>query len=183
MNGPKWLTFMLKNLGTSIEDYFKKHSTQFQAVNTGRGAKYEYIYHGFKDKACRCMHCGGRLKKKEMYLKSQGPKIWVCNGIPRTVEDAQGNLYLIWVCSCQCEACKKRQRVLPACILRYCHYCAHVIYGVVGTLFTVKELKSPKPLKPTPQRGWQNIPFYGEESTVYRWRKIVIHSNKNAHAM
>lgn len=167
------LPLILKTLGICMQDYLKKHSTQFQAVDTGSGAKYEYIYHGTRDKPHCCIHCGGKLKQKKMYLKCKGPKTWVCNGIPRRVEDAEGTVYLIWVCSCKCEACKKRQRVLPACILRFCHYCAQVVYGVLGTLFEQKELESPQKLRRKAQRGWESIVFYGEESTVYRWRKII----------
>ncbi|MEG0378998.1 MAG: hypothetical protein RR614_11025, partial [Eubacterium sp.] len=71
MIGPSTIDFILSNLGISMWDYLTKHKEQFEAVNTGRVAEGEYIYHGPANDPKACRHCGGKLIGKKMTLKTK----------------------------------------------------------------------------------------------------------------
>ncbi|MBO1704297.1 hypothetical protein HJV71_20800, partial [Eubacterium callanderi] len=94
------------------------------------------------------------------------------NGLSKEVEDADGNLYVLWVCSCECRHCARRQRVLPVFAGRWLR---HTLFTVAHTLLHVFENDEldEKPLKPRRGRPVLTMPFYGELSTVYRWRQRI----------
>ena len=178
----KRLKELLEALELNLKTYLKKHYTLFEAVDTGYAAKdgrthfTELIYHGHGRHVCR--YCKGALKKKTLRLVKRNGRNHVVNGLSKEVEDADGNLYVLWVCSCECRHCARRQRVLPVFAGRWLR---HTLITVAQTLLHVFENDEldKKPLKPRRGRPVLTMPFYGELSTVYRWRqriKIIFNS-------
>ena len=172
----KILKDRLKALDMDLETYLKKHYDLFEAVDTGyqskSGRKHqaELIYHGHGRHVCR--HCGSALIKKIMRLVVKNGRDHVVNGLSKEVEDAEGNLYVLWVCSQQCEHCARRQRVLPVFAGRWMRHALFTVAQTLLHLFENDELDG-KPLKPKQGRPTLTMPFYGEMSTVYRWRQKV----------
>ena len=172
----KRLKELLEALELNLKTYLKKHYTLFEAVDTGYAAKdgrthfTELIYHGHGRHVCR--YCKGALKKKTLRLVKRNGRNHVVNGLSKEVEDADGHLYVLWVCSCECEHCARRQRVLPAFAGRWMR---HTLITVAQTLLHVFENDEldEKPLKPRRCRPVLTMPFYGELSTVYRWRQRI----------
>ena len=178
----KRLKELLEALELNLKTYLKKHYTLFEAVDTGYAAKdgrthfTELIYHGHGRHVCR--YCKGALKKKTLRLVKRNGRNHVVNGLSKEVEDADGHLYVLWVCSCECGHCARRQRVLPVFAGRWLR---HTLITVAQTLLHVFENDEldKKPLKPRRGRPVLTMPFYGELSTVYRWRqriKIIFNS-------
>ena len=178
----KRLKELLEALEMDLETYLKKHYELFEAVDTGYAAKdgrthfTELIYHGHGRHVCR--YCKGALKKKTLRLVKRNGRNHVVNGLSKEVEDADGHLYVLWVCSCECGHCARRQRVLPVFAGRWLR---HTLITVAQTLLHVFENDEldKKPLKPRRGRPVLTMPFYGELSTVYRWRqriKIIFNS-------
>ena len=178
----KRLKELLEALEMDLETYLKKHYELFEAVDTGYVAKdgrthfTELIYHGHSHHVCR--YCQRGLKKKNLRLVKRNGRNHVVNGLSKEVEDADGHLYVLWVCSCECGHCARRQRVLPVFAGRWLR---HTLITVAQTLLHVFENDEldKKPLKPRRGRPVLTMPFYGELSTVYRWRqriKIIFNS-------
>ena len=172
----KRLKELLEALEMDLETYLKKHYELFEAVDTGYVAKdgkthfTELIYHGHSRHVCR--YCQRALKKKTLRLVKRNGRNHVVNGLSKEVEDADGNLYVLWVCSCECRHCARRQRVLPVFAGRWLR---HTLFTVAHTLLHVFENDEldEKPLKPRRGRPVLTMPFYGEVSTVYRWRQRI----------
>lgn len=166
----------IHELDTDLETYLKRHPELFEAVDTGyqtrdgRTPEAELIYHGHETHTCR--HCGGVLKKKTMGLKKKKNGLRVVNGYAKAVEDASGRLYIIWVCTRVCERCAKNQRVLPVFAARWMRSTLFTIGRTLLHLFANDE-QNEKPLKQKWNRPWLTMPFYGEMSTVYRWRQKI----------
>ena len=160
----------------SLEQYLFDHPDQFEAVETGYIAKNgripvaELIYHGYTSHVCR--YCKGPLKKKTLRLVEKNGRNHVVNGLSKEVEDADGNLYVLWVCSCECAHCAKRQRVLPVFAARWLRHTLFTVARTLLHLFENDELCE-KPLNPRRGRPVITLPFYGELSTVYRWRQKI----------
>ena len=172
----KRLKELLEALELNLKTYLKKHYTLFEAVDTGYAAKdgrthfTELIYHGHGRHVCR--YCKGALKKKTLRLVKRNGRNHVVNGLSKEVEDANGHLYVLWVCSCECRHCARRQRVLPVFAGRWLR---HTLFTVAHTLLHVFENDEldEKPLKPRRGRPVLTMPFYGEVGTVYRWRQRI----------
>ena len=171
-----YLKELLKALELNLETYLKKHYELFEAVDTGYTAKdgrqqlTELIYHGHSRHVCR--YCRRGLKKKTMRLVVKEGRNHVVNGLSKEVEDTEGNLYVLWVCSCECEHCARRQRVLPAFAGRWMRHCLFTVAQTLLHLFENDELDK-KALKARRGRPVLTMPFYGELSTVYRWRQKI----------
>ncbi|WP_417089123.1 hypothetical protein [Eubacterium maltosivorans] len=171
-----YLKELLKALELNLETYLKKHYELFEAVDTGYSAKdgrqhlTELIYHGHSSHVCR--YCRRGLKKKTMRLVVKGGRNHVVNGLSKEVEDTEGNLYVLWVCSCECEHCARRQRVLPAFAGRWMRHSLFTVAQTLLHLFENDELDK-KTLKARRGRPVLTMPFYGELSTVYRWRQKI----------
>ncbi|MCB6572357.1 hypothetical protein LI142_22970 [Eubacterium limosum] len=177
-----YLRDLLKALELDLETYLKKHYELFEAVDTGYVAKdgrehlTELIYHGHSGHVCR--YCRRALKKKTLRLVEKNGRNHVVNGLSKEVEDADGHLYVLWVCSCECGHCARRQRVLPVFAARWMRHTLFTVAQTLLHLFENDELDA-KPLKPRRGRPVLTMPFYGELSTVYRWRqriKIIFNS-------
>lgn len=170
----KNLKELLETLDLDLKTYLKKSYQLFEVVDTGYVAKggrkflTEIIYHGFVGHVCR--HCGSPLKKKVMYLVKKSGRNHVVNGLSKEVEDGDGKLYVVWVCSCECVVCSRRQRVLPAFAGRWMHHTLIVVARTLLHLFKNNELTG-GPMEPCRDRPMLTVPFYGEMSTVYRWRQ------------
>lgn len=160
----------------NLEQYIKDHPDQFEAVDTGYLVEegkilvVELIYHGHDTQVCR--HCQSPLKQKTMRLKERGGKAYVVNGLSKEIEDAEGCVYVFWVCSKECEGCAKRQRVLPYFAKRWMRSTLFTVARVLLHLFENDELDK-KTLKARCGRPVLTMPFYGELSTVYRWRQKI----------
>ena len=172
----KRLKELLEALELNLKTYLKKHYTLFEAVDTGYAAKdgrthfTELIYHGHGRHVCR--YCKGALKKKTLRLVKRNGRNHVVNGLSKEVEDADGNLYVLWVCSCECRHCARRQRVLPVFAGRWLRHTLFTVAHTLSHMFENDELDE-KPLKPRRGRPVLTMPFYGELSTVYRWRQRI----------
>ena len=178
----KRLKELLEALEMDLETYLKKHYELFEAVDTGYVAKdgrthfTELIYHGHSHHVCR--YCQRALKKKTLRLVKRNGRNHVVNGLSKEVEDADGHLYVLWVCSCECRHCARRQRVLPVFAGRWIRHTLFTVAQTLLHLFENDELDE-KPLEPRRGRPVLTMPFYGELSTVYRWRqriKIIFNS-------
>ena len=178
----KRLNELLEALEMDLETYLKKHYELFEAVDTGYVAKdgrthfTELIYHGHSHHVCR--YCQRGLKKKNLRLVKRNGRNHVVNGLSKEVEDADGHLYVLWVCSCECRHCARRQRVLPVFAGRWIRHTLFTVAQTLLHLFENDELDE-KPLEPRRGRPVLTMPFYGELSTVYRWRqriKIIFNS-------
>ena len=169
------LAALLKHTKNSFEAQIEGNPDAFERVDTAYRNKNkekpvaEYIAHNMGDR--QCIHCGGRLEKKIMRAVCRKGKIRVVNGRSKEVRDAEGRLYVIWVCSCQCLACTKHQRLLPFFTARWMRYALCVVSCVLLHLFENDELTAESCLKPRYGRPWETLTFYGEMSTVYHWRK------------
>ena len=136
----KRLKELLEALEMDLETYLKKHYELFEAVDTGYVAKdgrthfTELIYHGHSRHVCR--YCQRALKKKTLRLVKRNGRNHVVNGLSKEVEDADGNLYVLWVCSCECRHCARRQRVLPVFAGRWIR---HTLFTVAQTLLHLFE--------------------------------------------
>lgn len=156
--------------------YLEQRNGRFKQVKTGyrdregRRAKAEYVFLG-QEEVETCRHCGGSLKSKALRIVTQNGQTHIVNGLAKPVENEDGEIIIIWVCSRQCEACKKHQRVLPACAGRWMRYALTLVAKVLLHLFENDELTVCGSLKPRYNRPWDTLPFYGELSTVYRWRQ------------
>lgn len=174
---PMGMAALQKHSESSFEAQIKGNPDAFERVDTGYQNKKkekpvaEYIAHNTGDR--QCVHCGGKLKKKIMRTVCRNGKTRVVNGRSKEVRDAEGCLYVIWVCSCQCLSCTKHQRLLPSFAARWMRYALSVIGRVLLHLFENDELARDGCLKPRYGRSWNTVPFYGEMSTVYRWRKNI----------
>lgn len=166
----------------TLEQHIKDHPDQFEAVDTGyllkKGGELvvELIYHGHHKQFCR--HCQSPLKQKTMRLKEKDGKVCVVNGLSKEIEDDEGLVYVLWVCSKECEHCAKRQRVLPVFAARWLRHTLFTVAHTLLHLFENDELEG-KILNPRRGRPVLTLPFYGELSTVYRWRqkiKIIFNS-------
>ena len=172
----KRLKELLEALELNLKTYLKKHYTLFGAVDTGYAAKdgrthfTELIYHGHGRHVCR--YCKGALKKKTLHLVKRNGRNHVVNGLSKEVEDADGHLYVLWVCSCECRHCARRQRVLPVFAGRWMRHTLFTVAQTLLHLFENDELDE-KPLEPRRGRPVLTMPFYGELSTVYRWRQRI----------
>ena len=172
----KRLKELLEALEMDLETYLKKHYELFEAVDTGYVAKdgrthfTELIYHGHSRHVCR--YCKGALKKKTLRLVKRNGRNHVVNGLSKEVEDADGHLYVLWVCSCECRHCARRQRVLPVFAGRWMRHTLFTVAQTLLHLFENDELDE-KPLEPRRGRPVLTMPFYGELSTVYRWRQRI----------
>ena len=172
----KRLKELLEALELNLKTYLKKHYTLFEAVDTGYAAKdgrthfTELIYHGHGRHVCR--YCKGALKKKTLRLVKRNGRNHVVNGLSKEVEDADGHLYVLWVCSCECRHCARRQRVLPVFAGRWMRHTLFTVAQTLLHLFENDELCK-KPLNPCRGRPVLTLPFYGELSTVYRWRQRI----------
>ena len=71
-----------------------------------------------------------------MRLKEKDGKVCVVNGLSKEIEDDEGLVYVLWVCSKECEHCAKRQRVLPAFAARWMR---HTLFTVARTLLHLFE--------------------------------------------
>lgn len=168
---------VLKRREQSFKAQIKGNPEAFERVDTGyQNQKMEkpvaeYIAHNTGGRLC--IHCGGELEKKTMRAVLRKGKTRVVNGRSKEVWDAEGRLYVFWVCSCQCLVCTKHQRLLPVFTTRWMRYALCVISGVLLHLFENDELTSGDRLKPRYGRAWGTLPFYGEMSTVYHWRKNI----------
>ncbi|WP_195270123.1 hypothetical protein [Eubacterium sp. 1001713B170207_170306_E7] len=160
----------------NLEQYIKDRPDQFEAVDTGYLVEegkilvVELIYHGHNEQVCR--HCQSPLKQKTMRLKEKGGKTYVVNGLSKEIEDGEGRVYVLWVCSCECERCARRQRVLPVFAGRWMRHSLFTVSCTLLHLFENDELDE-KPLKSRRGRPVLTMPFYGELSTVYRWRQKI----------
>ena len=172
----KYLSALLNALELDLKTYLKKHYEHFEAVNTGYVAKdgrrdlTELIYHGHSGHVCR--YCGRALKRKTLRLVEKEGRNHVVNGLSKEVEDTDGHLYVLWVCSRECAHCARRQRVLPVFAARWLRHTLYTVAQTLLHLFENHELDE-KPLKPRRGRPVLTLPFYGELSTVYRWRQRI----------
>ncbi|WP_195270257.1 hypothetical protein [Eubacterium sp. 1001713B170207_170306_E7] len=154
----------------------QNHPEDYEPVDTGYEDKEgreligEYIFHG---QAARntCRHCGGALKPKKLSVVRRGGRLHVVNGRPKPVEVEGGRLILLWLCSRQCEACEKNQRVFPPSVLGWVRYALTVVVHVLTHLFENDELLRTGRLRRKQNRPWHTLGFYGENNTVYRWRR------------
>lgn len=159
----------------ALAKYIAKHPGDFEEVDTGYRSRNgekpvkEWIYHGHKKHVC--IHCGGKLAEKTLSIKEKDGRLKIVTGFYKEVETGDGTLYLFWVCSKTCLECDRNQRVFPFFILRWMRVLLYTVAEVLHTLFTREELRSPGRLLPRRGRPWHEVPFYGEYSTVYRWRK------------
>lgn len=178
----KYLSALLKALELDLKTYLKKHYELFEAVDTGYVAKdgrtqlTELIYHGHSGHVCR--YCRHALEKKTLRLVEKNGRNHVVNGLSKEVEGADGHLYVLWVCSCECGHCARRQRVLPVFVARWMR---HTLFTMAQTLLHLFENDELDEKLLVPRRGCPvlTMPFYGELSTVYRWRqkmKIIFNS-------
>ena len=159
---------LLKNIQTHPEDY--------EPVNTGYEDKEgreligEYIFQG-QAAVTTCKHCGGALRPKKLRAIRRMGRLHIVNGRPRPVEVEGGKLILLWLCSRQCEACEKNQRVFPPSVLSWVRCALTVVVSVLAHLFENDELMHTGRLRRKQNRPWDTLDFYGENNTVYRWRR------------
>lgn len=160
---PMGLAALLKHTKNSFEAQIEGNPDAFERVDTAYRNKNkekpvaEYIAHNMGDR--QCIHCGGRLEKKIMRAVCRKGKIRVVNGRSKEVRDAEGRLYVIWVCSCQCLACTKHQRLLPFFTARWMRYALCVVSCVLLHLFENDELIAESCLKPRYGRPWETLTF------------------------
>ena len=158
----------------NLEQHIKDHPDQFEAVDTGyllkKGGQLvvELIYHGHHKQVCR--HCQSPLKQKTMRLKEKDGKTYVVNGLSKEIEDGEGMVYVLWVCSKECERCARRQRVLPVFAGRWMRHTLFTVARTLLHLFENDELSHPGKMKGKVRRPWERLDFYGENATLYRWR-------------
>ena len=173
-----YLRDLLKALELDLETYLKKHYELFEAVDTGYVAKdgrehlTELIYHGHSGHVCR--YCRRALKKKTLRLVEKNGRNHVVNGLSKEVEDADGHLYVLWVCSCECGHCARRQRVLPVFAARWMRHTLFTVAQTLLHLFENDELAYSGLLKGKTRRPWEHLDFYGENATLYRWRARAV---------
>ncbi|MEG0379050.1 MAG: hypothetical protein RR614_11290 [Eubacterium sp.] len=95
----------------------------------------------------------------------------VVNGLARPIEVFGGEVFIIWVCSRQCTSCDKHQRMLPEAVKPWMRYALTVVAHVLFTLFEPEAFRGCHPLKGKTRRSFNALDFYGETSTIYRWRR------------
>lgn len=160
----------------TIKEAIAQNPDDYEAVHTGytdnqgREVAGEYIFHG-QAQVTTCRDCGGLLKEKNMRIEKRQKSTHIVNGIARPVEVEDGRVVVLWVCTRKCAACRKNQRILPPTVRRWLRYALSIITTVLLTLFTKEELSTKAPLKGKHRRPFHQIAFYGENSTVYRWRR------------
>ncbi|MEG0379285.1 MAG: hypothetical protein RR614_12470, partial [Eubacterium sp.] len=118
-----------------------------------------------------CKACGGLLKQKKIRSEKRRGGTHIINGIVRPVEVLGGRILVLWVCSRKCTNCDKNQRMLPEGVRLWMRYALSVVQVILVALFDPEELETAGVLRHKINRGWTSLDFYGDDSTVYRWRR------------
>lgn len=159
-----------------FEDVVRQSPDLYEVVDTGylddegRRVIGEYIFKG-QEAVKHCRKCGGVLKEKKISAEKCGACTHIVNGLARPVAVGDDCVLVLWVCNRKCEVCDKNQRVLPAGVRLWMRYALSAVQAILVALFKPEELKTKGALEPKTNRGWEAMAFYGDVSTVYRWRR------------